>query len=121
MAFPEGESSYGGVGRGSICYIGRKQADSSKSILCVCVLTQLCSTLCDPLDCSLLSSSVHGILQARILESVAISFSKGSSQPRDRNRVSFISCIGRQILYHGATWEVKHLTPDLLADASPLP
>ena len=43
------------------------------------------------------SSSVHGILQARILEWVAISFSRGSSQSRDQTR---ISCIGRQILYH---------------------
>ena len=45
MAFPEGESSYGGVGRGSICYIGRKQADSSKSILCVCVCSLSCVRL----------------------------------------------------------------------------
>ena len=46
--------------------------------------------------------SVHRILQARILEWVAISFSRGSSRPRDR---TCISCIGRQILYHWATWE----------------
>ena len=44
--------------------------------------------LCDPVDCSLPGFSVHGILQARILEWVAISFSRGSSQPRDRTRVS---------------------------------
>ena len=49
----------------------------------VCVLvSQLCPTLCDPLDCSPQCSSVHGILQARILEWVAIPFSKGFSQPR---------------------------------------
>ena len=42
-------------------------------------LTQLCPTLCDPMDCSLPGSSVHRILQARILEWVAISFSRGSS------------------------------------------
>ena len=47
-----------------------------------------CLPLCDPMDCSLPGSSVHGILQARILESVAISFSKGSSQPRDWTHVS---------------------------------
>ena len=47
-------------------------------------VTQLCPTLCDPVDCSPLGSSVHGILQARILEWVAISFSRGSSPPRDR-------------------------------------
>ena len=47
-----------------------------------------CLTLCDPMDCSLSGSSVHGILQARILEWVAISFSRGSSWPRDRTWVS---------------------------------
>ena len=61
---------------------------------------QLCPTLCDPLDRSLPGSSVHGIFQARILEQVAISFSRGSSQPRDRTCVSFISCIGRRVLHH---------------------
>ena len=43
---------------------------------------QSCPTLCDPMDCSLPGSSVHGIFQARILEWVAISISRGSSQPR---------------------------------------
>ena len=47
--------------------------------MCVCVRAQSCPTLCDPMDCSLPGSSVHGILQARILEWVTISFSKGSS------------------------------------------
>ena len=51
-------------------------------------LLQSCLTLCDPMDCSPPGSSVHGILQARILEWFAISFSKGSSQPRDRTCVS---------------------------------
>ena len=60
--------------------------------------------LCDPVDWSPLSSSVHGIFQARVQEWVAISFS-GSSQPRSRTRVSYVSCIGRQILYHWVTWE----------------
>ena len=54
------------------------------------IVTQLCLTLYDPMDCSPPGSSVHGILQARILECVAISFSRGSSQPRDRARVSYI-------------------------------
>ena len=49
------------------------------------------STLCDPMDCSLPGSSVHGILQARILEWVAIPFSRGSSQPRDQTWVSYIA------------------------------
>ena len=57
------------------------------------------------MDCSLPGFSVHGILQARILEGGAISPSRGSFQPRDGTQVSYISCIGRQILYHHATWE----------------
>jgi len=48
-------------------------------------ITQSCPTLCNSMDCSLLDSSVLGILQARILEWVAIPFSRGSSQPRDAN------------------------------------
>ena len=56
-------------------------------------VTQLCPTLCDPMDCSLPGSSVHGILQARILEWLAIPFSRGSSWPRDRTQVSHI--VGR--------------------------
>ena len=56
---------------------------------------QACPTFQDPNDCSPPGSSVHGILQARILECFAISFSRGSSQPRDRTHISYI---GRQIL-----------------------
>ena len=51
-------------------------------------LLQSCPNLCDPMDCSPSGSSVHGILQASILEWVATSFSRGSSQPRGRNWVS---------------------------------
>ena len=53
-------------------------------------VTQSCPTLCDPIDCSLPSSSVHGILQARIVDWVAISFSRGSSRHREWTRVSHI-------------------------------
>ena len=60
-------------------------------ILCLCEVAQSCPILCDPVDCSPPGSSVHGILQARILEWVAISFSRGSSQPRDRTHVSHIA------------------------------
>ena len=56
------------------------------------VHAQLYPTLCNPTDCSLLGSSVHRILQARILESVAISYSWGSSQHRDQTPVSCVSC-----------------------------
>ena len=52
---------------------------------------ELCLTLCDPMDCSLPGSYVHGILQARILEWVAVPFSRGSSQPRDWTQVSHIA------------------------------
>ena len=72
-------------------------------VLLFFVVYSLSLTLfCDPLDCSPLGSSVHGISQARILEWVAISFSKESSWPRDRTRISYI---GRWILYHWATRE----------------
>ena len=56
-------------------------------------VAQLCLTLCDPMDCSLPGSSNHGIFQERILEWVAISFSRRSSQPRDQIQVSRI--VGR--------------------------
>ena len=59
-------------------------------------------SLHNPADCSPPGSSVHGISQARILEWVAIFFSRGSSQLKD---LSGISCIVRQILYHWTTWE----------------
>ena len=64
-----------------------------------------CPTLCDPVDCGPPGSSIHGILQAGILEWAAISFPRGSSRPRDQIPVSSVSCIGRrglcrQVLYH---------------------
>ena len=76
-----------------------------KKLICVCA--QSCLPLCNPMDQSPPASSVHGIFQARILEQVAISYSRGSSQPKDRAYVSCVSCIGRLILYHLATWEAS--------------
>ena len=67
------------------------------------VCAQQCLTLRNPMDCSPPGSSVHGISQARILDWVAISFSRGSSWPRDRTCISYVSCIGRWILYPWAT------------------
>ena len=61
---------------------------------------QLCLTLCDPMDCSLPGSTVCRILQARILEWVSMPSFRGSSRPRDRTHVSYVSCIGRQVIYH---------------------
>ena len=52
----------------------RKESESESEV------TQSCLTLCDPMDCSLLGISIHGIFQTRILEWIAISFSRGSSQ-----------------------------------------
>ena len=60
---------------------------------------QLCLTFCDPMDCSSPGSSVHEILQARILEWVAIFFSRWSSPPRDQTQVS----------YHLLPWQVGYL------------
>ena len=75
-------------------------------------------TLCDPMGCSPFQAplSVPGILQARILEWVAISSSKGSSQPRDQIHFSYVSCIGRRIVYHQChPGSPKHLIfPDSL-------
>ena len=67
-------------------------------------VTQSCLTLCDPMDCSLPSSSVHGIFQAIVLEWIAISFSRGSSWPRDRTQVS---CIVDRCFTIWATREVR--------------
>ena len=66
----------------------------------VCVLSQFSrDQLCDPMGCSLPGSSVHGILQARILKWVAMSSSRWSSRPRDRTCFSYVSCVGKQVLY----------------------
>ena len=63
--------------------------------ICVCSVTQLFLTLCDPMDWS-----PPGILQARMLEWIAMPSSRGSSQPKDPTLLSSVFCIGRQILYH---------------------
>ena len=68
----------------------------------VFVCVQSCPTLCNPMDSSPPGSSVHGIFQAKILELVAVSFSRGPSPPRDQ---TLSSSICRQILYHCAIWK----------------
>ena len=68
--------------------------ENQENLQCVLV-TQLCPTFCETMDCSLPSSSVHETLQARMLEWIAISFSRRSSRPRDRIQVSHI--VGRFI------------------------
>ena len=67
-------------------------------------LLHSCLSLCDPVEDSPPGSSIHGILQARILEWVAMPFSRGSSRPRDRTHISYIFCIG------SATWEAPPCT-----------
>ena len=77
------------------------QGQHSSAPDAVCAHLLSCVWLfCNPMDCSLPGYSVHGIFQARIVEWVAISFSRGSSWPRDRTHISSVSCAGRQILYH---------------------
>ena len=61
--------------------------------------------LCNPIDCSLPGSSVHGIFQARVLEWVAISYARWSSWPNDQTWVSGLSWIGRHICYQWANWK----------------
>ena len=71
------------------------------------VRAQSCRTLCDPVDCSPPGSSVHGVFQARTLERVAISFSRGSSRHSDQSSVSCVSCVGRWVT-SSASWEARN-------------
>ena len=84
-------------------------------VVVVCLVTKLCPTLCYSMDYSLPVSSVHGILQAKILEWVAISFSRGSSQPKNR---TWVSCIAgrfftnwamREALFKNEQAQTSHL------------
>ena len=80
------------------CYKSRSL--EHRLIVTVCVWAHLLPTLCDPIDCSPPGSYVHDILPGKNTGVVAISYYRGSSQPRDQARMSCISCIGRWILYH---------------------
>ena len=67
----------------------------------VCMLSRFrVSDSCDPVDCSPAGFSVHGILQTRILEWVAMPSSRRTSQSRDQTHVSYVSGTGRWVLYH---------------------
>ena len=72
------------------------------------LVAQFCPTLCDPVDCSPPGSSVHGILQTRILEWAAILFSRGSSRPKDQ---TWVSCIAGRFLTIWVTREGTKLSP----------
>ena len=92
-------------------------------LMCVCAKRlQSCLTFYDPMNCSLPGSSVHGILQARILQWAAMPSSRGSSGPSDRTRVSYVSCTGRRVLYHychlGSNLAVYHPWSKLRAESS---
>ena len=79
--------------------------DFSHVYSCCSLVTWSCLTLFYPMDWT--DCPVHGTLQAKILNCVAISSSRGSSWPRDWTHVSCISCTGRGILYHWDTWEAQ--------------
>ena len=100
LCFPKslGES---GCGHGTPLFLHCEESSGPQTCVPSVLVTRSCPTLCDPTDCRPPGSSVHGILQARTLESVARPFSRGSSRPRDSTRtcVSHVFCIGRQVLY----------------------
>ena len=79
-----------------------------------CLVAKSCLTLCNPMDCSLPSPSIHGISQARIWECVAIFSSRGSSQPRNQ---TCISCISRRVLYSEHTQNIT-CVPLVIQDCS---
>ena len=79
--------------------MAKKKKKKRQRILCL-VFAQSCLTHCGPMDCSQPGFSVHGILQARIWEWVATSYSWGSSWPRDWTHDSCVSCTDKKILYH---------------------
>ena len=86
---------------------------------CACAQSlQSCLTLCNPMDCSQPGSSVHGILQARILERVAIPFSRGSSWPRGWTCVSCISCIAGRFFSTEPLRKLRHCSNSLLTTRS---
>ena len=71
--------------------------------MCLCVLSRV--WVCNPIDCSQPGSSDSGLLQARILEWVAVPSSRGSSPPRDQTCIFYVSCIAAGFFHHWATWE----------------
>ena len=85
-----------------MCKLLSPLLDFSSPCCCCYLVSDWCLTPCDPVDSSLPGTSVHGIFQTRILEWVAVFYSRGFSPPRDR---TCVSCIGRQILYYWATRE----------------
>ena len=75
------------------------------SCCCCCLAAKSCSALLDFMDCDPPGSSVQGISQTRMLEKIAISFSRGPSRPRDQ---TCVSCTGRKVLFYWATFLCGH-------------
>ena len=90
------------VRAGRVWALGGRQGEDVEALFAVCCVLrhQSCLTLCNSMDCSLSGSSIHGIFQARVLEWVVISFSRGSSRPRH----------GTRILLHLLHWKASSLT-----------
>ena len=95
------------------CNKFNKDLKNSPWVLVWVLVTQLWPTLCDPIDCSSPSSSVHEIFQAMILEWVSISFSRGSFQPRDRTQVS---CTAGRFFTDWATREAEYIMQNTWLD-----
>ena len=88
--------SFAALGLRKLVLCAWNQTKQTKTSICTpcevkVLVAQLCPTVCTPMDCNSPGSSAHGILQARILEQVVISFSRGSSWPRDQTWVSWIA------------------------------
>ena len=85
-----------------VCILHSYMHTAYLHMCCATKLSQLCPALCDPINCSPPGSFVHGILQATVLEQIAVPFSMESSQPRDQTLgiIFHVSCIGRRVLYH---------------------
>ena len=81
--------------------VWKNRSLGNRRAMCLCANSlQSCPTLCDPMDCSPPGSSVHDVIQSRILEWVAMSFSRGSSQQRDWSLILYVFFIGRRVFYH---------------------
>ena len=86
----------------SVTSYSKTHSQLSCAFNCASLYAESCPTLCNPKDCTPPDSSVYGTFHARILEWVAISSSRESSQTRDR---TWVFCFGTRILYHWATWK----------------
>ena len=78
-------------------------------VCCCCLVTKSCLTPCNPMDCSLSGSFVHGIFPGKNTGESCHFLLQGSSWPRDQTRISCVSFLGRQILNHWATREAPVL------------